>query len=308
VSQTVAAAGAPIPLPGTSGGTTARSACFALLVGLTVVAFWAPLGLLISFSLQREEYSHILLVPLVSVALFFLGRRRIFTHVETEWGAGLGLLVVGTLSYWIGHQHAASLSENDRLVVAMLPAVVILVGAFVLCYGIRAFRMGLFPVLFLFLMVPFPDVFLHQVIFWLQSWSAEVSYAVFELLGVPVFRTGFIFALPGLTIEVSEECSGIRSSMALLVTSLVVGHVVLRSGWRRAVLTVAILPMVIVKNAIRIVTLSLLSIYVDPSFITGRLHREGGIVFFLLAVMILAPFLWLLQKSEQPAAQHGKRT
>ena len=51
-------------------------------------------------------------------------------------------------------------------------------------------------------------------------------------------------------------------------------------------------------NGIRIVTLSTLAIYADPSFLTGKLHNEGGFVFFLLALAILAPVLWLLQRSE----------
>src|SRR5207245_1945207 len=147
---------------------------------------------------------------------------------------------------------------------------------------------------------PIPDFLLNRVIFWLQTGSAEVSYAVFELLGVPIFRTGFVFALPGVTIEVAKECSGIRSSLALLITSLLAGHLFLRSAWRKAALTLATLPLLIVKNGIRIVTLTLLSIYVDPSFLTGRLHHEGGIVFFILALVILAPVLRLLQMSEGP--------
>ena len=275
-----------------------RGAFFAVLVGLTLAAFWAPLSRRIRFSLQQEHYSHIILVPVVSALLVFVERKKIFSHVETCWRAGLGLLFAGALFDWFGHRHSASASQNDYLAIAIFSVVVICVGGFVLCYGCRAFRAGLFPLLFLFLMVPIPDFLLNRAIFWLQTGSAEVSYAVFELLGVPVYRTGFIFALPGLTIEVARECSGIRSTLALLIMSLLAGHLFLRSAWTKAVLTLATLPLLIVKNGIRIVTLSLLSIYVDPSFLTGSLHRDGGILFFLLALIILTPVLRLLQKSE----------
>src|SRR4030095_583640 len=73
--------------------TRARTACFVLLVGLTLVAFWTPLSMLIRLSFRKEEYSHILLLPLVSAALLVLERRRIFAHVETRWAAGSGLCV-----------------------------------------------------------------------------------------------------------------------------------------------------------------------------------------------------------------------
>jgi len=115
---------------------------------------------------------------------------------------------------------------------------------------------------------------------------------------VPVFRSGFTFSLPGFTIEIAEECSGIRSSLALLITSLLAAHLCLRSVWAKTVLILATLPLLIVKNGIRIVTLSLLSMYVDPGFLTGRLHHQGGVVFFLLALVLLASLLWLLQKPE----------
>ena len=45
---------------------------------------------------------------------------------------------------------------------------------------------------------------------------------------------------------------------------------------------IAAVPLSVGKNALRIFTLSMLAIHVDPSFLTGRLHREGGVVFFLL--------------------------
>jgi exosortase/archaeosortase family protein len=66
------------------------------------------------------------------------------------------------------------------------------------------------------------------------------------------------------------------------------------------VLLVLGLLLSVVKNAIRIATLTLLSIYVDPSFLTGRLHHEGGFVFFFLALLLLWPvFLWL-ERSDKP--------
>jgi len=59
--------------------------------------------------------------------------------------------------------------------------------------------------------------------------------------------------------------------------------------------------MMVLKNGIRIVTLSLLAVYVDPNFLFGTLHRDGGIVFFLLGLLLLLPVLLLLQRGESPA-------
>jgi len=161
-------------------------------------------------------------------------------------------------------------------------------------YGASAFKAGLFPLLFLLLMVPLPTFLLDRFIAWLQVGSADVAEWIFHLSGTPVLRQGLIFALPQVTIEVAKECSGIRSTQALLITCLLAGYLFMRTNWRRAVLLVAAVPVLIVKNGVRIATLTLLAVHVDPSFLTGHLHHDGGFVFFALAMLILLPlFRWL---------------
>jgi exosortase len=185
------------------------------------------------------------------------------------------------------------------LFLAVFSFVIVLLGGFVLSYGSKAFRAALFPLCFLLLMIPIPGFLSERIVLALQRGSAEVTYALFKLSGVPVFRQGFTFSLAGVTIEVAQECSGIRSSLALFITSLLAGHVFLRSTWRRIFLSVFAIAMGIVKNGVRIVTLSLLGVYVDSRFLTGSIHhRYGGTVFTPLALAVLVPVLWLLQKSE----------
>jgi exosortase/archaeosortase family protein len=122
-----------------------------------------------------------------------------------------------------------------------------------------------------------------------------------------------ILQLPGLSIEVAEECSGIRSSVVLFITSLLAAHLFLKSPWRKAVLVATVVPIAILRNAARITTLSLMTIHVNPEMIHGALHREGGTPFFVLSLVPLFIILWLLrraerksvsQKSSQPVLSH----
>jgi exosortase len=136
------------------------------------------------------------------------------------------------------------------------------------------------------------------VIYLLQCGSTSVAYFLFRALGVPVLRQGFLLTVPGITIEVAKECSGVRSSVVLFITCLLAARLFLRTPWKRILLISLAIPLAILKNGIRIVTLTLLSIYVNPSFLTGRLHHQGGFVFFLFALAMLAPVLKLLEKSE----------
>ena len=60
---------------------------------------------------------------------------------------------------------------------------------------------------------------------------------------------------------------------------LLVAHETLHSNWRRVALVLIVLPLSIVKNAIRIVTLTMLATHVDPSFLDGKTASRRRICF-----------------------------
>jgi exosortase len=167
----------------------------------------------------------------------------------------------------------------------------------------QAARMALLPLCLLLFVIPAPQGMMSAVITFLQHASAVLSYYLFRAIGVAAFRDGMTIALPGLQIEVAPECSGIRSSISLLILTLAGANLYLRSGLNKLLLVMAVIPLVIVKNAIRIVTICTLSMYVNPGFIRGNLHRDGGILFFLIAFMLLIPVVILMRCSE---ASHGR--
>ncbi len=138
----------------------------------------------------------------------------------------------------------------------------------------------------------------------LQKGSADVSY-IFRLLGVPVLRQGFVFSLPGLDIEVAEQCSGIRSSVSLFIASILAGHLVLHSTRKKVYLCLLTIPIVIAKNAVRIVVLSLAGAYVDRDILFGSVHKASGILFSPLAFLVFAGLLLMLYRSEKKGRASG---
>ena len=112
-------------------------------------------------------------------------------------------------------------------------------------------------------------------------------------------------SIPGLDIEVAQECSSIRSSLMLVVTTLVLAHLFLRSWWRKALLIAIVIPLSVAKNGFRIFTIGELGTRVDPSFLTGRLHHHGGIIFFGLSVLATGGVLWALRRTEVPLPRSG---
>jgi len=122
--------------------------------------------------------------------------------------------------------------------------------------------------------------------------------ALFDLLHVPVMREGTVFHLPGLTIEVARECSGINSALAFLALSLVMAKLYVQAWWKRVLFIGCGLLVMILKNAIRIVTLTVLAMYVNPDFLNGNLHHHGGIVFFLVGLLVMWPVFRALRSAE----------
>ncbi len=282
----------PLPI-----GPRIRDGLSLLLLFAAIAWFWQPLTALYSLSQAQEHYSHIVLIPWLSLYALYLDRRVFLA--SREWSPMVGFMTIGAgaMGYWYA-ESAGSLT--DQLATTILALVVGCWGIFLLCYGVRASRGVLFGLLFLLFMVPLPSAVLNGIIVFLQRSSAEVTDVVFSLLGVPVFRQGFVFGLPNMTIHIAEECSGIRSTLSLCITSVVAGHFFLRSAWAKAGLVLMVVPLAIIKNAFRIVGLSLLANYVDPSFITdSALHRYGGIPLFLVSLVVLFSLVWVLRRFEK---------
>ena len=278
--------------------TSQRTILFSIYSLCLILANVGVLRALIDLSRTNYTASHHIFIPLVTLALIFQRRDVIFSNVRSARTAGVSVILTGlALALW-GSRYWGFGGQDNSLSLMVGALVALSVGGFLLCYGLEAFRAALFPLLLLGFMIPMPRTLLDGATLFLKRGSTETVDGLFTLTGTPYYREGFVFSLPTFAIEIADECSGIRSSIALLLTSLLAGHMFLTSAWKKAILVVAIFPVTILKNGIRIVSLSLLAMHVDPGFLTGQLHREGGIVFFLLALAILAPILALLRSSE----------
>ena len=270
-----------------------------LLFALTSsLLFWGPLRSLVQFALAHDFDSHIFFVVPISAYFMYRKRDEIFSNVRWGTAPGVTLFLAGAILGLLAMFNQRFNTGDAYLWVSVLALVILWISGFVFCYGLLAFRLARFPLLFLLLMIPIPDSIVGRVIALLQQGSALVAFWLFKALQVPVMREGMVFHVPSLDLEVAKECSGIRSSVILLITTLVVAEFVLRSVWRKSVLVLSVIPIMILKNGLRIVTISLLTVYVSRSFLHSWLHQSGGIVFYILGLLVLLPILNLLKISE----------
>lgn len=277
-----------------------RHLVFAAVIAASAGLAWRPIAALINLCNHGDSYSHILLIPFITVYLFYTERTQIFHELRPSRRLGAAIALAGIATCSFANPRMYSVGEH-HLSAVILGLVILWLGAFVFLYGTGAARQGLFPWLFLLLAVPLPQAVLSRMIGVLQRGSVEVSFLLFKLFGIPVLRQGIFLTVPGVTIAVAEECSSIRSSMALFITCLLAARFYLRRFWNQTFFVLLSLPLSVIKNGIRITTLTLLSLYVNPGFLHGDLHRDGGFVFFLLALLMMWPVLTALRVSEHPA-------
>ena len=289
-----------------TGLLSRRAGGFLLFNILYGCVFSAHFAHFFRFALEQEYSPHFSLILLVSFYLIYLHRQALMAQAEYSARGGIPLVLAGVLCYLLGLELRSSLSLNDGVALMTCGVVLVWVGGFVTFFGLPATRMALFPLGFLIFIIPLPEALLSSVITALQYASAEVVAFLFQLTPFPVARDGLFFTLPRLTIEVARECSSIRSSLALFIASVLANHLLLRRWWSKAVVLLLVFPLAVFKNGVRIVSLCLLTLYVDKGFMQGELHTRGGAVFFGLALTILVPIFWGLRKLESRHTDPGQ--
>ena len=276
-----------------------RIAAWVGWIVVLTLAFIQPLGRLVQYANQSHLNSYIPLIPFVAGYVLFIQRDRLPTALLSSIAGFVTLSTVAALALFGAIRWSASLSVNDELGLTALAYVSAIVAGGFLFLGSRWMAAAAFPMAFLFFIVPLPDAAVYAIERGSVLASADVSAMLFRMTGTPLLRDGTIFALPGIVLEIAQECSGIHSSWVLFITSLVAAQLLLYSPWRRLILVAFVLPLAIIRNSVRIVTIGLLCVHVGPHMINSWVHNQGGPIFFALSLGPLFLLLLWLRRADR---------
>ncbi|MGB6222661.1 exosortase/archaeosortase family protein [Haloferula sp.] len=249
-------------------------------------------------ALRSNLHSHTLIIPVVTIFLIVTERKsNNGGFCSTLW---LGLPMLGLcLGGWLFGLSNQAFNTGVHHVSLQLGFFLAGVWALTLTFfGLGWVRSAFFPLAFLSFMLPMPEVVEQGLEQWLITASAQVSEMILRLGGIPVFREGQLLELPGVTLEVAEECSGIRSSWVLLITSVLAGYLFLRTLPSRLILVAVVLPLGVLRNAVRIAVIGWLCVEEGPELIDGWIHRKGGPFFFAASLIPLLLIALMLGKLE----------
>jgi exosortase C (VPDSG-CTERM-specific) len=273
---------------------------FALAAAVLALGFTVPLWRLVRFAAGNDLHSYILLIPFVSFYLVWLEKKNLPREPASARALAAIFFAAGLAVLAWRFAVKPHFAEDD-LALTTLAFVLFLAGLGCVFLGGALMRAVTFPFALLIFLAPFPIFMRDGIEAFLQHGSAVVADGMFQLSGLPVFRDGMYFQLPGMNLEVAPECSGIHSTLVLFITSLVAGRMILHRPWKRAVLVLAVFPLALVRNGFRIFVIGQLCVHIGPQMINSPVHRHGGPLFFVLS---LAPFfllLYFLKKSERPS-------
>lgn len=299
-SLVLAAGGAPLTawraLPHSSRTRMMRWAAW---IGLGTLAFSQPLLQLVALASETPLHSHIPLIPFIAGYLLFIQRDALPLPGRSSLGPALLLGAVSAAAAAIAWR--SSLGTTDTLALFAFAYVTYIAAGGFLFLGRQWMARAAFPVAFLIFMVPLPDAAVIRMEDALVLASADVSAWMLRTAGVPLIREGTVFALPTIVLEVARECSGIRSTWVLFITSVVASQMFLKSPWRRILLVAFIIPLGVIRNGFRILVIGLLCVHVGPHMIDSVIHHRGGPIFFVLSLVPLFMLLAWLRRHDRAA-------
>jgi exosortase len=268
----------------------------ALAMGvLGVLATWDAWHDIYTLAYNDEEYSHIFLVPIVSLAMVYVRRMRM-RHCKPS-GAILGVLLValGWAMTAYGFYHAKQAAWH-------LGAVVVVVGCMLSVLG-KNVLFRFFPaVAVLIFLVPVPGRIRQAIALPLQTWTAHTAQTGLEICGVETEVSGNTLSINGRPVTVAEACNGLRMVFPLLLVSYAFSFALpLRNNVRFLVLLAS--PLVaIFCNVLR--TLPTIWLFGNaPENVAHKFHNYSGwamlLVSFLLLLGIIKALKWALLPIER---------
>lgn len=228
--------------------------------------------------LTDPYYSHGFLVLLISCVITWRAVRSYRWAQKVElFKPGIYLFGFGLLLYTIGF----------LTLFPFLSAVSILFtvsGLILYFYGKPLMRTLLFPVLFFLFAIPLPLLFLEQISYRLQSFSAGSSASIIGLLGIPVDRTGSEIELQNAAFTIGLPCSGMNTLISLLALAAILIYLLRCPLVKKAVLFCAAVPVAIGANILRIVSILLVANAYGAETAIRYFHDVSSLLLFLVAL------------------------
>lgn len=242
---------------------------------------------------RSDEYSSGLLVPFLAVYILW-SRRHDIAQCKIRpsvWGLFAFIAAQAIRLFGLFFMY----SSAERLSIALTIAALVL-----LLFGWQLLRKVSTVLLYLCLMLPWPNRMQAAVTLPLQRWATSSAIFCLEMVGYEIVREGNVIHIGDASVAVAEACNGLRMITAFFVISGLVVLLVKRAWWEKLIVLVSSLPIALLCNTVRLAITASFFTVLEGEHWEKIFHDFGGYAMMPLALAAVVAELWLLAKLTTP--------
>jgi exosortase D (VPLPA-CTERM-specific) len=269
---------------------------FGVVAVTAIVPFAHVLGGLYNIWNLKPEYSHGVIIPVLSAFLIWRQRTQLRQLPFTGSWLGVALIAAGLALRFVGQLTTMQTFEHYAFLLVLYGIVLTLVGPAI-------FRRLWMPLLILIFALPLPSLVDNALSLQLQLISSQIGVWVIRAAGISVLLEGNVIDLGSYQLEVAEACSGLRYLFPLMTLAFILAYLFRGPMWKRAVVFLSSVPITVVMNSLRIGFIGITVEYWGKGMAEGVLHDfEGWLVFMLSTGTLLLTAFGLARIGKSPVA------
>ncbi len=230
------------------------------------------------FNAPDSYYSHGILIPFLCAWLVWRKRKKLSAIKVKPALSGFFVMLCGILL----HLGGVALKINFASYLAM---VVVLSGLVLYLLGKEFFIQLLFPISFLFFMMPLPAVVIIGISFRMKMIAASLATISVNAMGVPAVKDGSTIYLNNGYLVIGDPCSGLRSLISFFALGVLFTQITDAHRIKRIALVIATVPIALLSNVLRIIVLVLVTHIYGEEATMGFVHDFTGVMVFVLGFL-----------------------
>lgn len=272
---------------------------FLLVVLLFLYLYDHGLNRMVSSWFEREEYSHGIMIPLISLFLIWQKKDILETCKFEGSYSGIGMVLLGLSLVFLGEVSAITVFIQYGFIFAIT-------GLALSYMGWPAFKNVAIPFCLLLFMIPLPAVLFQGLSQQLQLISTHIGVFVVRLFDISVYVEGNIIDLGVYKLQVVEACSGLRYLFPLMTLGFIAAYFFKVEPWKRMVVFFSTIPITVLMNSFRIGVIGVTVEHWGIEMAEGFLHDFEGWIVFMACTGLLIIEMWLFvyfSKSRRPLTE-----
>jgi exosortase len=277
----------------TNTGNIAKLFGLGLVLAAFIWSYWPGLEKLWKTWLGSDEYSSGLLVPFLTVYILWLRRETITKCPLKTSIVGLFIFLFAQVFRVFGLLFIFRSAERLSIILSIAGLVLFL-------FGWKFFRKVATVLLFLCLMLPWPNRIKAAISLPLQRWSTASAVFCLEVLGYEIMQEGNVIHIGQSTVAIAEACNGLRMITAFFVICGLVVMLVKRAWWEKLIILISSLPIALLCNTLRLAITAIFFTILEGEYWEKIFHDFGGYAMMPVAIGIIVAELWLLTELTVP--------